>query len=187
MSLERSEHDTLGDDDKARWERYYAAKRARVAAESAERKAKGLEIAAALAVKAETEAKADAKAPKVTKRKRKRKQTPEPVRVFPGVRILDDEGNECQGFKDRTSDKGRRTVDRDANVVRPKRTLMDREDFIKVMSLALDDKADFREVLAAYYAVESERIIRARREAKAREKARRAEKKKRLKKLRKQW
>ena len=187
MSLYRSEHDTLGKDDQARWQRFYAAKRARVAAEAAERKAKGLEIAAALAVKAEAEAKADAKAPKVTKRKRKRKPKPEPVRVFPGIKVLDDEGNECQGFQDRTSDKGRRRVDRDANVVRPKRTLMDREDFIKVMSLALDDKADFREVLAAYDAVESERIIRARREAKAKAKAQRVEKKKRLKKLRKQW
>ena len=46
------------------------------------------------------------------------KPTPEPV--SPGIKLFDSKGNELTEILDRTSDKGRRTVDSDANVVRPR-------------------------------------------------------------------
>ena len=115
------------------------------------------------------------------KPKRKQRRTPEPERVFPGITILDENGNECLGMRDRTGDKGKARVDREAiRDIRAKNPMIKRRDFINAMQLACEaDDSDYLDLLAAWDAVESERIWRLRREAKERKKAAKKKKKER--------
>lgn len=117
------------------------------------------------------------------KQRRTRKPKPEPERVFPGITILDEDGNECLGMRDRTGDKGKARVDREAiRDIRAKNPMMKRRDFINAMQLACEaDESDYLDLLAAWDAVESERIWRLRREAKERKRAAKKKKKERRK------